>query len=156
MAIHLKCSVYPCPQPNMSARYWNILKAGPSAQFQHIEIRSNECNFSATYLSAYQKSGRSWMPGAGMEFYVPIRLDHCWIIAALGPAQQRPIQDGCGGTVPVPEPRQPRMKEGEEREDKGQFLSLSSPFYIIRGHSGKWKANVVSAKWNKKEAAIKR
>ena len=56
-----------------------------------------------------------------------------------------------GGTVPVPEARHSRMREREE--DKGQFLSL---FPILHNKRALWKANVVSAKGNKKEAVGKK
>ena len=58
---------------------------------------------------------------------------YVWTAAELSLLWVGSIQDGCGsGTVPVPEARQPTMKEREEKRTKDNF-SLSFSFYIIRG-----------------------
>ena len=58
-----------------------------------------------------------------------------------------------GGTVPVPEARETLQNERARRGQRTISLSLS---LILHNKRALWKANVVSAKGNKKEAVLKR
>ena len=60
-----------------------------------------------------------------------------------------------GGTVPVPEARETLQNERARRGQRTISLSLSLSL-ILHNKRALWKANVVSAKGNKKEAVLKR